>query len=232
MSSHFPKNIIDRVQPLTPSLSQLYWELRYLLGGTSGPGSSGDFARFKASVLNTFVQENDITSVIEFGCGDGVQLELASYPQYIGLDVSRQAIQRCRGRFTADPTKSFFVYDPACFVDNHGLFEAELTLSLDVIYHLLNDEVFDLYMRHLFSSSEQFVAIYSSNCQKRSFALHVRHRPFTKWIESNTSEWHLMRTISNEHSPSTHSNAGIPYDFFIYEKATRTTDAVGASRQH
>lgn len=232
MSTRILKNAFDHFRQSIPSLSRLYWEVRYVLGGSSGPGSTGEFARFKASVLNTFVRENEVASVIEFGCGDGSQLELASYPQYVGLDVSRQAIRRCRDRFADDPTKSFFLYDPRCFVDNHRLYEADLSLSLDVIYHLLNDEVFDLYMRHLFSSAERYVAIYSSNNQKRSFALHVRHRPFTNWIDSHASEWHLLRTVSNERGPSNPSSAGVPYDFFIYEKAPQTANAVGTSHSH
>lgn len=223
------KNVAERLRRMSPSFSQVYWELRYLLGGTSGPGSSGKYARFKASVLNRFVQEEDIQSVIEFGCGDGGQLERMSFPQYMGLDVSRQAIWRCRNRFADDDSKSFFLYDPACFVDNHNLFKADLALSLDVIYHLLNDEVFDRYMTHLFSSAERFVVIYSSNRRKRSYALHVYHRPFTKWVSSNASNWRLRKTIANDHSD--HSGGGVPYDFYIFEKVAETADAVSASAQ-
>lgn len=60
-----------------------YWESRYATGGTSGPGSSGKLAEFKAEVLNSFVRRDNVLSVIEFGCGDGNQLSLASYPDCI-----------------------------------------------------------------------------------------------------------------------------------------------------
>jgi hypothetical protein len=39
----------------------------------------------------------------------------------------------------------------------------DLELSLDVIYHLVEDEVFDAYMRSLFAHAGRFVVIYSSN---------------------------------------------------------------------
>ena len=137
--------------------SHEYWEERYAAGGTSGRGSSGELASYKAKFLNEFVQERGITSVIEFGCGDGSQLSLTPYPKYIGLDVARTAIELCSNRFREDRRKSFFLYDPAAFVDRHDIFRAELALSLDVIYHLTEDTVFESYMRHLFGAAEQFV---------------------------------------------------------------------------
>jgi SAM-dependent methyltransferase len=87
--------------------SRDYWESRYRLGMTSGAGSMGELARFKARVLNDFVREHSVESVIELGCGDGLQLALADYPRYVGVDVSRTAIELCRQRFAGDATKTF-----------------------------------------------------------------------------------------------------------------------------
>jgi hypothetical protein len=87
--------------------SATYWEQNYARGGTSGPGSYGHLALGKAAFLNTFVREHDVRSVIEFGCGDGAQLSLADYPSYVGLEVSRSAIARCRHPFAGDAAKSF-----------------------------------------------------------------------------------------------------------------------------
>ncbi len=74
--------------------SASFWERNYQRGGTSGGGSYGELACGKADFLNAFVREHAVESVIEFGCGDGNQLSLAQYPSYIGLDVSRSAIER------------------------------------------------------------------------------------------------------------------------------------------
>jgi hypothetical protein len=68
----------------------------------------------KARFLNAFVKGNDVQAVIELGCGDGNQLPLAAYPQYIGLDVSKTAIELCKIRFAGDPGKSFFLYGNSC----------------------------------------------------------------------------------------------------------------------
>jgi hypothetical protein len=130
--------------------------------------------------------------VIEFGCGDGNQLSLASYPRYVGFDVSRTAVKMCMRRFVEDRSKSFFLYDSSCFADNANLFRADMTLSLDVIYHLIEDSIFETYMEHLFDSATRYVVVYSTNGDIRDDAPHVRHRCFSSWIDSNRPEWKLV----------------------------------------
>ncbi len=129
------KQVVDRVR-FRDSTS--YWEHRYTSGGTSGAGSYGEVARFKADFLNRFVTEHGIDSVIELGCGDGSQLALAEYPSYLGLDVSPKAVEICHARFAGDPTKSFVYYEPLHF-HNNGAISADLALSLDVVQHLVDD---------------------------------------------------------------------------------------------
>ena len=119
--------------------SQNYWEQRYSLGGNSGEGSYGKSAEFKSEIVNKFVRENCIDLVTEYGCGDGNQLTYAKYPQYIGLDISQKAIKLSSKIFLEDSTKEFYVYDPNQFETNQKNFSAELVLSLDVIYHLVED---------------------------------------------------------------------------------------------
>ena len=78
------------------------------------------------------------------------------------MDVSRAAVRICRDKFAADPTKSFFLYDGACFVDRAGLFAADLALSLDVIYHLVEDPLFETYLTHLFAAGS-YGTLFSMN---------------------------------------------------------------------
>ena len=192
--------------------SATFWERRYARGGTSGPGSYGILAQGKADFLNLFVDWNNVQSIVEFGCGDGNQLSLANYPRYVGLDVSRAAICLCRQRFMGDNTKSFFLYDGACFVDNGGLFNAELVISLDVVYHLIENTVFDTYMTHLFSAGRRYVIIYATNGLIRDGAPHVLHRPFTSWVDDNCPEWRLTQVAEGPDSGPRRA------DFFIYER--------------
>jgi SAM-dependent methyltransferase len=185
-----------------------YWERRYVAGGTSGAGSYGEFGQAKADFLNGFVSEHRVQSVLEFGCGDGHVLELANYPSYVGLDVSRRAIAMCKQRFADDPAKSFFLYDGSYFVDRGEIFTADLVLSLDVIYHLIETPVFETYMQHLFAAGQRYVMVYATNEELPDTAPHVRHRHFSPWVDSNCPQWRLASVTPG---PSLAS-------FFIYER--------------
>lgn len=197
--------------------SAAYWEQNYARGGTSGSGSYGRLAEGKAAFLNAFVREQAVRSVIEFGCGDGHQLSLADYPRYVGLDVSRSAIGLCERRFAGDSTKSFFLYDDACFVDRAGWFTADMAISLDVIYHLIEDQVFEAYMGHLFAAAERFVVVYATNACMRGTAPHVRHRHFSPWVEAHCPQWRLVQV-----APGPNSGPGRA-DFFTYRRLTAQT---------
>jgi hypothetical protein len=198
--------------------SEAYWEDRYRNGRNSGCGSYGKFAEFKSSVINEFVKYNNIETVIEFGCGDGSQLALADYKSYVGLDVSKTIVKHCIGKFYQDSSKSFFLYSPGAFRDNHHLFLCELGLSLDVIYHLVEDEVFERYMEDLFSCAKRFVIIYSSDDEHYEPAIHVRNRKFTLRVEKNKPEWMLIKTIPNIYSYHGDRRGGSWSDFFFYKK--------------
>lgn len=181
--AHLP--IFARVRNLGFQGSGAFWESVYREGGTSGPGSYGRLAQFKAEILNDFVSSKRIQSVIEFGCGDGAQLQLAKYPCYVGVDVASGSIQRCSGLFAQDPTKRFFLVSDL----PKDIGRLDLGLSLDVVYHLVENDVFDAYMRRLFDFSERYAIIYSSNHDAFTHSTHVRHRKFTSWIEKNAREW-------------------------------------------
>jgi SAM-dependent methyltransferase len=195
--------------------SASFWERNYRNGGTSGAGSYGILAQAKAGFLNAFVQERTLESVIEFGCGDGNQLSLAKYSAYIGLDVSPTAITSCKSRFAQDSSKSFFLYDGEHFVDNAGLFTAELAISLDVIYHLVEDAVYEVYMKQLFAAARKYVIVYSTDTTIKDTGPHVRHRQITPWIEANCPDWRLM-----DKSPGPRVGMDGP-DFFVYERLRR-----------
>ena len=160
------------------------------------------------------MKDNNIKSVIEFGCGDGNQLSLFSFPNYIGLDVSTTAIKLCMKRFKDDKMKSFFLYDSECFEDNHSIFKADLALSLDVIYHLIENSIFELYMKHLFSSSNKYVIFYSDDINTNQ-KYHEKHRQFSKWVEVNLPKWKLINKIKNRYPNESCA------DFYIYKKLNK-----------
>lgn len=196
------------------SESASYWENRYKSGGNSGDGSYGALAAFKTEILNKFVDDNAIRTVIEFGCGDGNQLQLANYPSYRGFDVSNNAIEICQKKFHDDDHKSFSL------VNEYNDEDADLSLSLDVVFHLVENDVFDQYMTTLFDAGLKFVIIYASdtNEQDKPQLPHVFHRKFTDWVKLNKREWSLQHVINNRFPYDHMSGLGSPSKFFVYER--------------
>lgn len=119
-------------------------------------------------------------------------------------------------QFADDPTKSFMLYDPWHFADPAGMVRADLTISLDVIYHLVEDEVYELHLRHVFGAARQFVVLYTSDADTvvavGSTPPHVRHRPVIRDVARNHPDWRLREHIPNRHTASF-------ADFLIYERA-------------
>ena len=99
---------------------------------------------------------------------------------------------------------------------------ADLILSLDVIYHLVEDEVYEAYMDRVFSSANRFVIIYSSNCDSlnRIEPKHMKHRRFSVWIEDNAKAWKLIHHIPNKYPYAGINDEGSFSDFYVYERCT------------
>lgn len=196
--------------------SKIYWEERYKNHGNSGGGSYGRLAEFKAEVVNHFVKEKSIRSVVEWGCGDGNQLKLMAYEEYLGLDVSETAIQICQKCFIDDDSKRFECYDGGRKFINP---RKDMAVSLDVLYHLVEDKVYECYMNNLFASSSKYACIYSSNYEKEQDSSYIRRRNFTKYVEEQFPKWKLIARIPNRYpavkgisDPDT-SNS----EFYFYE---------------
>ncbi len=205
------RNIYRTFKPLKEfDNSASYWDDRYKSGGTSGAGSFGKLAKYKASFINDFVARHTIQTIIEHGCGDGNQLLLAEYVSYTGYDVSPSAITLCKELFRDDNSKIFRTND------EYNNEKAELALSLDVIYHLVEDETFHSYMKRLFNSAEKFVIIYSSNKDEQR-GPHERHRAFTPYIDSHFTSWKLIQHEQNRFPYDGNERNGSLSDFFIYQ---------------
>lgn len=198
--------------------SKIYWENRYKKGGNSGAGSYSNLAEFKAEIINDFVSKNSVEFVIEWGSGDGNQLSLAKYKKYLGFDVSITAVNLCKKKFKNDTTKNFIWSGRKGFKNT---VKGDLSLSLDVIFHLIEDEVFNTYMNQLFDSSQKYVIIYSCNDEKfnNEKAVHVRCRKFTDWINQNKKDWKLLQYIRNRFPYRKEDQKHTSFsDFYIYEK--------------
>ena len=171
-----------------------YWKRRYASGGNSGNGSYGALAEFKAQSLNSFIRDNRIESIVEYGSGDGNQLGLIKIANYLGLDVSPDAIKRTSEMYTADPTKRFQVYDPDTFRAGSNE-QAELSISMDVILHLTEDTRYGKYMENLLNSGTRYIGIFNTATDKQleKMAPHNRYRDHRSWVEDGAAEFREVR---------------------------------------
>jgi len=193
-------------RPVPRFSSEAYWVDRYKAGQNSGDGSYGELATFKAEILNRFVAKHGIASVIEFGCGDGNQLTLATYPRYVGFDVSPEAIRWCREKFRTDSTKTFRA------VSEYRGEKAELALSLDVLYHLVEEAIYLSYLERLFDAAEKYVIIYAADKDDNppTTARHECYRKFTAWVAKHRPDWKLIDHIPNRYDSWA--------EFYVYER--------------
>jgi hypothetical protein len=170
-----------------------YWRERYKAGRTSGAGSSGRLAAYKAEFINALVAERRIGSVIEFGSGDGSQASLFDFPDYTGVDVVPQVVEAARRRFADRPGWRFVTADAYAARPT----EHDLAMSLDVIYHLVEDEVFEDYMRRLTAAARRFVLVYASDRDAAVDARHVRHRRYSRWMAESAPEFEAAGSWEN-----------------------------------
>ena len=99
-----------------------------------------------------------------------------------------------------------------------------------MIFHLIEDEVFENYMRALFGAAKKFVIIYSSDSDDNSAttdaAIHFKNRVFTHFVKENFPEWTLREKLENPHkiqsgkvtTPEEAEVASVS-DFHFFEKS-------------
>lgn len=182
-----------------------YWEYRYLTGGNSGEGSLGEAAERKAKFVNDLVKVEKISSVIDWGCGDGNQLALLEIEGYLGVEVSPTAIRECIDKF--GDRHAFLLWQP--HLAQLGAPLCDLALSMDVIFHLTTEDGFLDYWERLFDSSSRLVLVHATNYDSPANG-HVRH---WKHTTRAPSDWTLEYSDSDPHEPG----------FYLYRRDACST---------
>jgi len=182
-----------------------YWEKRYKKGGHSGKGSYGILAKYKAEVVNSFIKKNSIKTVIEFGSGDGNQIKLMDYKNYIGLDISQSAIDRCNELFQDDPTKKFVLYDPTSFKQDKR-YRSDLVLSLDVLYHILDDKDYSKTIEDMLSVADKYIIFYTTlfDDDKKQFG-HIKSRDVRKELKKYKN-LEIIKIEKNKYPKESHAD--------------------------
>ena len=187
--------------------SKEYWEDRYRSGRNSGSGSYGRLAAFKLGVLNDFIGENGISSLLDFGCGDGNIAKDIIVDSYVGYDVSAKAVEMCKELYAKDDKK---------FTNNLPNENADLCISFDVIFHLIEDGIYHEYIKNLFKHSDKYVIIYSSNVEHEGSYIHFMNRSFIGDVDLN--KWELIKMVKNKYPLLDDPENESVSDFYIFKK--------------
>lgn len=147
-----------------------YWRTRYDRGASSGGGSRGAEATMKASLIDRVIDEVRPTSVLDFGCGDGYVSGLVtrSVPIWVAYDPNVEGKDR----------------RPS------GIFD--LVLSLDVLFHLPNEDEYRAYLHALFGYAKRSVFVWSTNHDNAKGHHHVLDRA---WLADAPKAWSVTWAI-------------------------------------
>ncbi len=170
-----------------------YWETRYKNGNDSGWGSHDiKSVSFKADFVNGVIKKYNVKTVCELGCGDGNQLkEFTGYEKYYGYDISETIIKKTRSIYVNDDSKIFYEQMNDVLKNKY-----DLVLSLDVIYHLVNDSIFHEYMSNLFLLSSM-VCLFTTNHDfyNNVNPSHIRNRNVSKYVNDVKPEFKLIDSL-------------------------------------
>lgn len=169
-----------------------YWEKRYATGGNSGAGSTGDLLSWKVSVVNRLIGEYGLKTGFEIGSGDGIFANLLNLEKYVGYDISESAVDLANKKFAKPKFKATTKH-----VAPWRKFD--ITMSIDVIYHIVDKRDFAKHMNKLFSASKKLVVIYSYPKQpSREVPEHIKFNDFMGWAKHQAHEWELVEHLPNK----------------------------------
>ena len=201
-----------------------YWEARYARGGNSGEGSYGRLGGLQGERTERFHSRARRAERHRIRiAATAINCHCYECPAYTGLDISRSALLRCIERFRDDSTKSFFLFDADCFRDASGRFAADVSVSLDVIFHLVDDRVFEAYMAHACEAAQRYLILYTTDYDRPSTG-HERPRAVSKWMQSRP-DFVLVKRIPNPFPGTQDEQYVSDAEFLIYERQAQTLGA-------
>ena len=159
--------------------SSQYWEDRYYYGGNSGSGSYYKNAAEKADYLNAKIDQFDIDTIVDIGCGDGNNLKLFKIQNYYGFDVSKTIISQNKREFKNDRSKQFLIIDEnfdknLSNIRNQKNIKKIICVSFDVIGHLVEDEIYDNQLKSFDLVNPDYLIISNFDVE-REYDLSVPH---------------------------------------------------------
>jgi SAM-dependent methyltransferase len=144
LASLFLKNPVIASENLEEIFTKVYekkiWGQSSDGFGSSGSGSVPEASKEYVAFVNDFIKKNNVKSVLDIGCGDGVitgLLDLSEDIHYIGIDLVEGLLEKNRIKF---PRYSFIKMNAI----NDQLPQVDLVLCKDVLQHLGNHHILNI----------------------------------------------------------------------------------------
>jgi len=203
-----------------------YWERRYSSGGMSNTQDVVDQHVFPTlykwrsvwlrHIFKHATAEGRPLSVLDLGVGDGRQafniLCGGQVESLTGLDVSWFTVHALENRLNSDrplgcADMDVYWYDGFILPQEiHGL-TFDVTLSLQVVFHLLEDALFERYMALLFMLAREVVVVHAPDIDDALPQIaHMRYRRFSSWVATWRPDWELKLRVPVPMEVGTHSD--------------------------
>ena len=161
-----------------------FWEERYTtkLDLGSGAGSRGEFLEYKKELLTRLIDEFDIQSILDVGCGDiEVVKDLAFSGEYTGIDLSPSIVARNQ---ELRPSWTFIEGDFLELARRVQL-QADLVIGFDVLIHQHDYETYRTFVRELANATRVVAVINGFDALPRSGRVSANcayHEPITQTV--------------------------------------------------
>jgi len=165
-----------------------YWEKRYKTGGNSGFGShDAGSVKFKGDYISNLIKKYGVETLFDYGCGDGNQLPaIKGYTNYFGYDIAANVVDLCKSKFVGDETKFF-----SSNLSDILIRKYDMAISMDVTYHIIEEELFELYLDNLFNAGN-IVVLFTTNNDSKTSLSHHHPRKVIDYIGNKFTDFKLI----------------------------------------
>ncbi|MBW3020804.1 class I SAM-dependent methyltransferase [Candidatus Woesearchaeota archaeon] len=158
----------------------------------SGPGSTLENTKLVRELLDNFIEENQIKSILDLGCGDLNWIPETRFfnnkdIKYTGIEIYNELVKKHKEKYK---DKNFIQGD---IVEKKDIPFSDLIILRDVIFHLKNKDVKKIFknLRNKF----KYIAI--TSCKN-----HYNHDFFDKWNFAprniNLGPYYINNNFSNK----------------------------------
>lgn len=152
-----------------------HFENRYYKKLGSGKGSVGQLREFKHKILNQYLINYNKFRFVDFGCGDLSFWHGKPPKYYTGIDFARNIQKENAEKFDRE-------FITSNLAEVKGLF-GEVVICFDVLFHILDEEVYFKILRNICNTSSKWIFIYTWIKESNNYMKdHQKYRNFENYL--------------------------------------------------